>query len=137
MSDFDPYVPRLTLQWALDAPARRHLSLVGSLVFIDISGFTKMSERLARKGKVGAEEVSGAIDVCFSELLEVSYRLGGSLLKFGGDALLLLFDGVEHPARAARAAWDMRQALRTVGKLETSAGKVNLRMSCGIHSGTL
>lgn len=106
-------------------------------MFIDISGFTKMSERLARKGKVGAEEVSGAIDVCFSELLEVSYRLGGSLLKFGGDALLLLFDGLEHPARAARAAWEMRQALRTVGKLETSAGKVNLRMSCGIHSGTL
>ena len=30
----------------------------GTIVFVDISGFTKMSERLARNGKVGAEEVT-------------------------------------------------------------------------------
>ena len=33
-------------------------ALEGTFVFVDISGFTKMSERLARQGKVGAEEVT-------------------------------------------------------------------------------
>lgn len=137
MSNLTPYVPRLVLDWARRTPDQRHLDLQGSLVFIDISGFTKMSERLARRGKVGAEEVSDAIDTCFSQLLQVSHEQGGGLLKFGGDALLLLFDGPDHPARASFAAWCMRDTLRRVGSLETSAGRVTLRMSCGIHSGEL
>ena len=74
------------------------------MVFGDVSGFTKMSERLARHGKVGAEEVADAINACFEELLGVAYQCGGNLLKFGGDALLLLFTGEDHATRAAHAA---------------------------------
>src|SRR3954447_12668692 len=106
------------------------------MVFADISGFTKMSERLARHGKVGAEEVTDAINTCFEQLLEIAYAAGGSLLKFGGDALLLLFSGDEHVARAAHAAVGMRHRLRTVGRIHTSSGLVVLRISMGLHSGT-
>ena len=59
-----------------------------------------MSERLAQKGKVGAEEVTEVMNATFARLLEVAYALGGGLLKFGGDALLLFFTGEEHAARA-------------------------------------
>ena len=106
------------------------------MVFGDVSGFTRMSERLARHGKVGAEEVAGAIDACFADLLDVAYRCGGSLLKFGGDAVLLLFTGEDHAVRAAHAAVGMRRRLRTVGRIDTSAGRVVLRISMGAHSGT-
>ena len=78
------------------------------MVFGDVSGFTKMSERLARHGKVGAEEVADAINTCFEQLLGVAYQCGGNLLKFGGDALLLLFSGEGHATRAAHAAVGMR-----------------------------
>src|SRR5215208_4110289 len=91
-----PYVPRLTLNWAAAAPNDRTQAVEGSLLFVDISGFTKMSERLARHGKVGAEEVTDAIGTCFEALLEIAYQAGGGLLKFGGDALLLLFTGPDH-----------------------------------------
>src|SRR3954447_342930 len=106
------------------------------MVFADISGFTKMSERLARHGKVGAEEVTDAINTCFEQLLAIAYASGGGLLKFGGDALLLLFAGEGHATRAAHAAVGMRHRLRTVGRLQTSSGLVVLRISIGVHSGT-
>ena len=106
------------------------------MVFGDVSGFTKMSERLARHGKVGAEEVADAINTCFEQLLDVAYRCGGNLLKFGGDALLLLFTGEDHATRAAHAAVGMRARLRKAGRLDTSAGRVVLRISIGVHRGT-
>ena len=45
-------------------------------------------------------------------LLAVAYENGGSLLKFGGDALMLFFSGQEHPLRACHAASWMRRRLR-------------------------
>ena len=41
------------------------------------------------------------LGAAFAELLAEAYRNDGSLLKFGGDALLLLFDGPGHVDRAA------------------------------------
>lgn len=134
-----PFVPRAALAWAHEpgaAAGPRWRALPGSMVFADISGFTKMSERLARHGKVGAEEVTDAINSCFEELLAVAYDAGGQLLKFGGDALLLYFLGPGHERRAVRAAAGMRARLRQVGRLQTSAGQVTLRISMGVHSGT-
>jgi class 3 adenylate cyclase/tetratricopeptide (TPR) repeat protein len=106
------------------------------MLFVDISGFTKMSERLARHGKVGAEEVTEVLGAVFARLLAVAYGEDGSLLKFGGDALLLWFSGPEHAVRAATAAHGMRATLRSVGRLTTTAGKVVLRMSVGVNTGS-
>jgi len=135
-----PYITRPAIDWTrrhradLDAPFWREVD--GSMVFGDVSGFTKMSERLARHGKVGAEEVADAINTCFEQLLDVAYQCGGNLLKFGGDALLLLFTGEGHATRAAHAAVGMRARLREAGRLDTSAGRVVLRISIGVHRGT-
>ena len=131
------FVPRLTLEWLRDSPERRWLELEGSLVFVDISGFTAMSERLASLGRAGAEEVTDVIDRVFGELLSGAYAEGGGLLKFGGDALLLLYDGESHARRAARAAFEMRRTLRAIGRLQTSAGAVSLAMHVGVNSGLI
>lgn len=130
-----PYVPRLLLAWLADGDTGRSRELEGTLVFIDISGFTKLSERLAKLGKQGAEEVAAAIGGCFEALLAIAYEAGGGLLKFGGDALLLWFEGPDHAYRGAVAAAGMRKRLRTVGDLRTAGGRVVLRMSVGVHSG--
>jgi class 3 adenylate cyclase/tetratricopeptide (TPR) repeat protein len=131
-----PYLPRLSVEWAATDPDESARVIDGSMLFVDISGFTKMSERLARHGKVGAEEVTDAIGTCFEALLEVAYRGGGGLLKFGGDALLLLFTGDGHAVRAAGSALGMQNRLADVGRLDTSAGRVVLRMSAGVHTGS-
>src|SRR4051812_34619476 len=134
---FKPYVPRVL---ARHAGARGEASvhtLDASMVHVDVSGFTKLSERLAQIGPEGAEQLADAIGTCFASLLEVAYAEGGGLLKFGGDALLLLFDGEDHPARASRAAIRMRRRLRQVGRIETPRAAVQLRMTVGVHSGAV
>jgi len=130
-----PYLPRLLLEWEEESPTSESREITGTLVFVDISGFTALSERLSKKGKVGAEEVTDVLNNTFSELLEVAYQVDGSLLKFGGDALLLFFTGPDHASRACHAAGHMRMTLKKMGRRDTSAGKIALQMSIGIHSG--
>ncbi len=48
--------------------------------------------------------------------------IDGTLLKFGGDPLLLSFQGDRHALRAASAAVEMRIALRKAAQLPTSVG---------------
>ena len=130
-----PYLPRLSIEWLARRSDERHRVEPGTVVFVDISGFTKLSEGLARHGKVGAEELTATIGTCFVALLDLAVANGGRLLKFGGDALLLYFSGPEHEARGCRAAVEMRRALRTVGRLTVLGQRVSLRMSVGVHSG--
>src|SRR6266536_4933233 len=84
-----PYVPRTFQQHLVDAPESRSWVAEGTAVFVDISGFTQLSEQLARKGREGAEQITDVIGNSFEAILAVAYQNGGGLLKFGGDALLL------------------------------------------------
>ena len=131
-----PYLARLVRYWDEEAPGRLHRPVEGTMALVDISGFTRMSERLARHGNVGAEEVTEVIDGTFGRLLPAAYAFGANLLKFGGDSQLLLFTGEGHHLRAAAAAHAMRTELRRLDGFATSAGNVALRMSVGVHSGT-
>jgi class 3 adenylate cyclase/tetratricopeptide (TPR) repeat protein len=135
-NDLTPYVPRVVIEWLRTTPEAHWRELEGTLAFIDLSGFTAMSERLAALGKAGAEEVTEVMNATFARLLDVAYENSGGLLKFGGDALLLFFSEDDHAACAARAAFGMRRALREIGRPKTSAGTVTLRMHAGLHSGS-
>ena len=126
------YLPR-----ALQSPVppERWWQERGTLLFSDVSGFTALSEKLARHGKVGAEEMVNAISTVFTPLLEQIDGHGGDVLKFGGDALLTFFSGSHHELRAAACAHRMRQVLRAQGRVQTAFGTVPLGMSQGLHSG--
>lgn len=134
-----PYVPRAVLA-RLARPIDLLTETVNcTMVFADVSGFTRLSERLARRGEEGAEQLVDMINTCFSALLAEAYQRGGSLVKFGGDAMLLLFYDQEgdqkHAARACCAAAEMRRILRQTGRVRAGDANVTLRMSVGVHSG--
>ncbi len=135
-AELAPYLPRLVRAWSLE-PGRRARSIDGSLLSVDVSGFTALSERLATRGREGAEELVRTISDVFDVLIATAERHGGDVLKFRGDALLLLFRDDQHPARACGAAADMQGAIGSLGRRETSAGPVELRMACGVHSGAV
>src|SRR4051812_811362 len=105
---FAPYLPRLVRAWAAEADSAPSRVIDGSLVSVDISGFTALSEQLQARGRAGAEELVLVLSGVFELLIGVAGRLGGDVLKFRGDALLVLFDGPGHEVRAARAASDMQ-----------------------------
>jgi hypothetical protein len=85
--------------------------LRGTLLFADISGFTAISERLARVGQEGAEEITGLINRYFTVMLDLLQHYGGQLLTFGGDALFGLFLEPDGEPRLS-AAWPRRQQRR-------------------------
>ena len=132
-----PYVPRVLIEWLRAGATSPHRVIDGSLAFVDISGFTELTERLARRGKIGAELLHEALDGVFGALLDEAYEWGAGLVKWGGDALLLLFDDVGHELRAARAAWEMQRTIERVGRLRVGGTTVTLRMSVGVATGRI
>ncbi|GAA3772788.1 adenylate/guanylate cyclase domain-containing protein [Microbacterium kribbense] len=131
-----PFAPRLVAEWLAQTPDERHRRLPGTMIFADISGFTRLTERLARRGRVGAELLSDTLDLTFATLLAPAFADDADLLKWGGDAVLLFVRGAQHAARAARIAHRMRAALRTLVRERTLPVPAALRMSIGIRTGT-
>lgn len=128
------YVPHLIASWVPPADGPGWIEIDGTLLSADISGFTALSERLAALGREGAEELTHILNDCFEPMIEAVHVQFGDILKFGGDALLVLFSGPDHAARACRAAADMRDivARPLVGR---NSGRVQLAISQGMHSG--
>ena len=74
VSALTPFVPR----WVSDGRAEPWRVEHGTLVFADVSGFTKLSEKLAELGKAGAEELTEILNGTFRSLLESPSRTVGT-----------------------------------------------------------
>jgi len=59
--------------------------------YADISGFTRLAEKLASHGPSGAEELVRLLNAYFSQLIEQISQHGGEVVKFAGDALLAIW----------------------------------------------
>ena len=89
------YVPHIILNGYArnSAPPQNYFmkTLNAAILFIDISGFTALNERLAKLGPAGPEQVSKHLNSYFGQLIEAVYQHGGDVLKFAGDALICMF----------------------------------------------
>lgn len=132
------YVPRevIEMQWEASVPPPSYDARRASLLFADVSGFTALSEQHAALGREGAEEVTNAINHYFSAMLEILDQYGGSVLKFGGDALVVAFYQPQHARAAASAALSLQQQMGN-WVVHGSLGSVPLRLGIGLGSGTL
>ncbi len=132
------YLPRTLVEhWTLDVhrePIWGHW-LDGSLMHCDITGFTAMSESLAQMGKEGAEFMANTLNQFFERQLGIARRWNGVQMKFGGDAMLLLFSGKHHAERAAACALEMQGAMHEFSRVPVVDTVHALRMRIGIHSG--
>jgi class 3 adenylate cyclase len=129
------YVPRVMQHRLAAKSVTPWWTADGTAVIVDVNGFTALCEELARKGREGAEQVTEIIGHSFETIMHVAYEHGASLLKFGGDAMLLWFEGPAHAEHACRAAWLMRDALAQIGTITVGGTNVTLQMSQGVHSG--
>jgi class 3 adenylate cyclase/predicted ATPase len=138
LSALTSYLPRHLLHTSLKNPAPGQPSgefLSGTVLFADMSGFTAMSERLTALGREGAETLTTVINDFFGSMNDISIQHSGDLIMFGGDAMLLLFDGPDYAVRACRAAWRMQQAMTRFAEYRTPLGTFQLRMAAGLGSG--
>jgi adenylate cyclase len=74
----------------------------------------------------------------FEAMVEVIFRNGGTLDKFLGDGMMVIFgapeDDVHQEERALRTAIEMQQALSALAD-KWAADNVHLRIGIGINSG--
>lgn len=75
-------------------------SFHAAVVFMDASGFTSLTEKLAQE-PTGAEEIGKCINNFFAPLIEIVRNFGGDILKFSGDAVTILW-----PIRSRRISVD-------------------------------
>jgi len=134
------YLPRYLVDLIVQDPTPGKVSggfRYGTVMFADVSGFTAMSEKLSVLGKEGAEEITAIVNGYFDTMLDISAEYGGDLLKFGGDALLLFFEGKDGAHRAVVTAQKMQRAMTVFTRVQTSQGEFRLRMSIGMGTGSI
>lgn len=61
------------------------------VLFADISGFTALTENLARQGPVGVEALAGILNDYFGRLIDIIHDYGGDVVKFAGDAIIAIW----------------------------------------------
>lgn len=69
----------------------------GAVAFSDASGFTQLTERLAKKSN-GAELLSQCLTNFFTPLINFINAYRGDVIKFSGDALTIYFQAVDDTA---------------------------------------
>jgi class 3 adenylate cyclase len=120
-------------QQPLRDPEGEHLA--AAVLFADISGFTALTERLARTGPSGVEELTELLNGCFGRLVQLVVDHGGDVVKFAGDALLALWPADEGlPAVTARAA-SCGLAMQQVLHASELAAGTRLSVRVGIGAG--
>jgi adenylate cyclase len=113
-------------------------------LFADVSGFTAIGERLGKTGKAGkagSEELTVMLNSYFEPMINLVSSYGGSIGKFGGDAITVIFPVSANPAdtiiSALECALQMQARMGAYAQLETSVGTFNLAMKAGLAYGTL
>lgn len=106
------YIPQDRLRALVQGralPERAH----GTVLFADISGFTTLTENLARSlgARRGIEALSQRVNEVYEALISEIESFGGSVICFSGDAISCWFDADE-PASTLRAAC-CAQAMQT------------------------
>jgi class 3 adenylate cyclase/tetratricopeptide (TPR) repeat protein len=101
-------------------PERTH----GAAVFVDIAGFTALTEALTQQHgeRGGIESLSQIVGEVHEALTAEIERQGGATLGFAGDAVTCWFDSGPGPlplaaARAVACALAMQRAMRAFGGL--------------------
>ena len=108
---------------------------VATVLFVDIRGFATISENNQ------ASEVLGLLNEYFEVLVDVVFRHEGTVDKFIGDAMMVIWGApvthADDPKRAVRAALDMLKALTEFNRTGVEKGHPRIEVGIGINTGNL
>lgn len=136
----EPYAPPLVRRRLAEDPvppsAPSVAAFPAAVLFADISGFTALTESLARRGAAGAEEVQEVLNRCFGLLVDLIYDSGGEVTKFAGDAVLAQWpaDGeglASAVRRAARCGLAIQEALGAAAPAAAPALRLRVAVGAG------
>ena len=106
-------------------------TIEGSVVFIDICGFTKISE--SAQANTVVMIINSYFDVMVKEIMAVE----GYIDKFIGDAIMAVFRGEYHLDRAIEASLAVRNKINGLAAIKGDTEQYKPKVSIGIKSGEM
>ncbi|MFN7116317.1 MAG: tetratricopeptide repeat protein, partial [Saprospiraceae bacterium] len=104
-------------------------------MFIDLSGFTPLTEALMNRGNRGAEELSIILNDIFAPLVNLVYAKGGFIPYFAGDAFTAIFPARQTaltPVAFLQTALQVRQLF---SRREFQFGNFTIGLKIGLSWG--
>jgi class 3 adenylate cyclase len=128
LAKFVPQRVRQLIEESPEAPSLDKRETEVSVLFADITGYTRLSSRLA------GEELDALVERYFGAFLDEIVKHGGDVNETAGDGLMVLFHENDHPRAAVEAALAIhRRTAELNGEL---AGRFEpLAMHIGINTG--
>ncbi|KAJ2994944.1 hypothetical protein HDV02_001173 [Globomyces sp. JEL0801] len=109
--------------------------LEGTVIFVDIRGFTNMSE------KSTPVEVVHLLNDYFERLVRIVFKYNGVVDKYIGDALMCVFGTLEDDKdaeyRAVTAAFEFKQAIYDMNEDRARFHKDPISIGIGVNTGDL
>ena len=104
-----------------------------TILFSDLRGFTQLSE------KMEPADVVELLNECFTEMTDLVFEKSGTLDKYTGDGLMVVFGAPlarpDDAQRAVETAIAMQIALQRLNEHWKKTGRQPLRMGIGINTG--
>jgi adenylate cyclase len=104
-----------------------------TILFADIRGFTRMSEKMA------PPKVVELLNEYFSEMTDLIFDNGGTLDKYLGDGIMAVFGApITRPddaARAVKTAVEMHRALAQLNQEWEARGEPQMHAGIGVNTG--
>ncbi|XP_067173300.1 LOW QUALITY PROTEIN: adenylate cyclase type 10-like [Apteryx mantelli] len=132
------YVPDLVLSEDLRHETGCVQNFHGVLLFADVSGFTALTEKFSQSISIerGADELTQTLNDYMGDILEELLGFGGDILKFAGDAVLVLWRARETQLRdtislVLQCCWQIQEKY----SIRDTAVGLKLRLKLGISAG--
>ena len=110
-------------------------------MFLDLSGFSKMTDTLMQHGQHGAEVLASLMYGVFDPLVRSIFEYGGRIVSFAGDGIMALYPVVENERatalRALGAAWAIQHQLMENPERNTVYGRFSFSVKIGLTMGSV
>jgi class 3 adenylate cyclase/predicted ATPase len=108
-------------------------------LFVDISGFSAITDALMSHGQHGSEVLAVVMRAIFDPLIQSVYEQDGFVVTFAGDAFTALFSLDSSPGavqrRALAAAWHIQERMAALAEQATPYGTFSLAAKVGVAVG--
>ena len=89
------FIPAIAVRHAIANPERLKEPILernrAGVLFLDISGFTKLAESLAELGPEGSEKLTHILNEWFGRLIQIVASYRGEVVSFAGDAFVAVW----------------------------------------------
>lgn len=111
-----------------------------AVLFMDVSGFTALSEALTRQDHSGSEQLTEILNAFYERMVATIEQAGGYVVKFSGDAITAIFPALQDRDALADALHCGLEQINIAHRLPTTVVEGQdfpLRVKVGVSEGPL